>query len=1144
VNPRRFVGSILVTLAITAASASSAGAAESRSLDVVPAAPPQVVASRAKAGLTPRASALTPSQERGLKARFDRRKAFLRYEEELHRAAFKVGPSLSASRRRGWVAPAKSKAKPPGAPLSRTGTRYDPPLPGEIDTVRMAFIRIDFLTDRGGGASTGDGRFNLVPGDTIANPVDPPPHDRSFYRSHAEALSRYFEAQSYGRVHLEIDVWPADQDSAYHLSDMADLGPWTFGSEIFEAAVEMMHLCFLAADSQSIAKNDRIPWDTYDRYTIIHAGGDLQSDVAQNSPLDIPSFTMFVDDTDRVVFPDSSNKDRPIDRVCFVPETINQDGFFGTLNGVIAHENGHNIFGLGDIYDINTADPVVGYWSLMDSGNLLGAVVQQGDSALFAVGLLPPSLDPFQRNFILDEGLLNFRVPGPADTAMFALRGSQRTNDYVKLDQSSDEYVILENRFLAPTPAVRLRQDPITRVILGPREPDSLEYDALLPGGGILAWHVDESVIPFLTSLRVNPDFGFNSNARRRGLEIYEADGLDDLGDWGSPYVHGGPYDPYQAYVQKELSDTSIPSLIPHQGTRPHLKVEFLDDASDTMLVRVQRDWLLSGWPVSANFPPGGPLPLAVDLDRDGRAEVVWGGGDTTVTDTSLAAREAVRDSAALFAIRWDGKGVGGRDTLDFAHLDRRPLPMVAAIRAIPSADGVVCAVTEWYGDGDVVGGKLWAMGPSGASLPGFPMTLASPATTPPVLSGDGAGNWIALVGCADGRLRAVDQSGALVATSSVALAGGVAGQLALSRSLGGVVLPPQPAPYVAAGGAEGEVIVLDGASLVPLAGWPVSLGGPGFTPDFLWVMLGGTGSDESPACGGGMPTLITHYADRVWAHCPETATGLAGWGAAYPDTIVAGLAAGDPDGDGFPEVIVQGLRSQLAFLNRSGRPSPGWPRQATPEGFTTTTPPLAIDLTSDGLPEIVALNASGVLAAFDGSGRTPDGWPLATGVGAAGAMLAADLDNDGVLEVVAPDRFNKFYAYAVPSSQNVVGSPWRMLGGDPGRMSSLLEGWTSAPGPASAGPLVAGSLKAYPNPARRKPVQFAYQLSEDAEVEFRVLNSAGQEVTRWTRTGRRSDNLETWDPSGVPAGLYVARIQFKGPGGTQSASVPVGVIR
>ena len=189
-------------------------------------------------------------------------------------------------------------------------------------------------------------------------------------------------------------------------------------------------------------------------------------------------------------------------------------------------------------------------------------------------------------------------------------------------------------------------------------------------------------------------------------------------------------------------------------------------------------------------------------------------------------------------------------------------------------------------------------------------------------------------------------------------------------------------------------------------------------------------------------------------------------------------------------------------------------------------------------------MNASGVLAAFDGAGRTPDGWPLATGSGAAGGMLAADLDADGTLEVVAPDRFGRFYAYSVPAATTAVGSPWRMTGGDPGRTSSLLEGSTSSPSAASAGPLISGSLKAYPNPARRKPVQFAYQLTEDAEVEFRVLDSSGHEVTRWTRAGRRSDNLETWDPSGVPAGLYVARIRFSGPRGAQTETVPVGVLR
>jgi hypothetical protein len=255
-------------------------------------------------------------------------------------------------------------------------------------------------------------------------------------------------------------------------------------------------------------------------------------------------------------------------------------------------------------------------------------------------------------------------------------------------------------------------------------------------------------------------------------------------------------------------------------------------------------------------------------------------------------------------------------------------------------------------------------------------------------------------------------------------------------------------------------------------------------------------------------------------------------------------LGAGDADGDGFPEVLVQTIHGRLAFLNASGHPSPGWPRAGSNENFVTNTPPLAVDLTGDGHPEVVALNASGVIAALDGAGKTPDGWPLATGVGCAGTTIAADLDGDGSPEIVAPDRFNKLYAYAVPGTLTPPATPWTMLGGDPGRSCSLAPSSTSSPGPSSAGPLVFGSFKAYPNPARRKPVQFAYQLTEDASVEFNILDASGHQVARWTRSGRRSDNYEVWDPSSVPAGLYVARVRFSGPGGSHTESVPVGILR
>src|SRR5207247_2814443 len=95
-----------------------------------------------------------------------------------------------------------------------------------------------------------------------------------------------------------------------------------------------------------------------------------------------------------------------------------------------------------------------------------------------------------------------------------------------------------------------------------------------------------------------------------------------------------------------------------------------------------------------------------------------------------------------------------------------------------------------------------------------------------------------------------------------------------------------------------------------------------------------------------------------------------------------------------------------------------------------------------------------------------------------------------------------------------------------------------------SAGPLVRGSLKAYPNPALRKPVTFAYRLTEPGDVEFRILDTSGHEVASFTRRARQADNVEVWDPGALPAGLYIARLRFKGATSDEVKTVPVGLVR
>jgi M6 family metalloprotease-like protein len=1090
---------------------------------------------------------MTPEQSRLHRLRSERWRAF---DDVLS------APGMDWSRETG----------PRGASKARmaASTLAGGPIPP--DTIRVAFIRIDFLNDRDGSQSTGNGRFDLSGPDPEVPPIDRPPHNRSFFQKHFEALSRYYDAQSYGTVVIDGDVWPRTENGAYSLSDMADFGPWMFSQEIYLAAVHMFRTMLFAADSQSIVLGDRIPWDNIDRVVLIHAGADLQSDVRQDSPHDIPSFTIGVVDTDVVIFPDSTT--RPIDRAAIFPETISQDELLGTLNGVIAHECGHLLFNMADLYNVSTGQSVVGAWSLMDSGNLVGSEVILPDSTiLFATGLLPPSVDPFQRQFISP------RIPTPLEVSYgdtLVYRSSQRYPDVRKVTLTSDEYLLIENRWLAPADVVSLDQDSVTRVILGPETPDRYEYDALLLGSGILVWHIDESVIPLEsyfpvdTALRANPDLGWNSNFTRPGVDVIEADALNDLGDF-SPYALSAPYDPFFVGNYATLSDSTIPDLIPHIGTRPHKRMDVLSVPDSVMRVAVFKTWELKGWPVQVSFPPGGPVLLAVDADGNRSLDVCWAGGDP-----------ASADSASLFAVRPDGTGLGGGPRF-FARLDRKPRREMAAIALGESvfpneaARGPALFAVSTLPEGpdtSSAGGRVWLIDHLGNTVPGWPAPLPAIVTTPPVIAGLYP-NARVVVGCADGRVYEIGLDGNILAQSPVLWASGITGRLAVD--LPGTATAPPPltsiTDLVAAGGATGEVAVIafDGSQAVLMPGWPRNVGPAGFTPDFLWLDFNGAPDGVGPlsansanplsensttattatpvACGGGR-SLVTHDADRLWAHC-LTGEPLPGWGQSQADTLVDALGAGDPDGDGYPEVLIQAVRAGIGFVNLTGRPSPGWPKRPTDEQFPSGSTPLALDVDGDGTSEVVALNASGVIAAMRNDGVTPEGWPLATGVGATGSPVAADLDGDSRLDLVAPDRFGRLFAYRIPvTSGRTPATSWIMLGGDIGRSASLPPQLTVEPPVTFAGPLIKGSLKAYPNPARRKPVSFAYQLTEPSDVEFRILDPSGHEVASFTRAGRPADNLEVWDPGALPAGLYLARLRFRGAGTDRVETIPLGILR
>ena len=468
------------------------------------------------------------------------------------------------------------------------------------ETVRILAIRVDFLNDTAADESTGDGRFDLRAADSAKVAVDPPPHNRAYFSAQLEALRRYYDVQTHGGLVLEYDVYPQEADSSYHLSDTATYGPWIFSvssDSILSRADRLVRNSLQLADSLDAS----IDWKRYQSFLIFHAGADFQGDIRRDTNYDIPSFNLGLGDSMDVVVGGADSV--KINLVMVVPETVSQDGFTAALNGVMAHEFGHQL-GFFDLYNVFSGSPVVGLFSLMDSGESMYATVADpyDSTQVVAVrGVLPASIDPWHR---LLFPFFKLTMHEPSDGDIVELPGVLQQNDLLYRPIHLAEYYLCETRPLSyqADSLWVLRADPETGVVLGPESADGdssdalsrLNYDFLLPGGGMLIWHIDE----LAASSGLASDFGsVNIFNDRRGVDVEEADGIQDIGTASSEYT-GGPYDPFFKGGFSEFGPGTVPNTSTNDGTETGLEFSVLDTVGVTMRVRIGAPRELPGFPL------------------------------------------------------------------------------------------------------------------------------------------------------------------------------------------------------------------------------------------------------------------------------------------------------------------------------------------------------------------------------------------------------------------------------------------------------------------------------------------------------------------------------------------------------------------
>jgi immune inhibitor A len=201
--------------------------------------------------------------------------------------------------------------------------------------------------------------------------------------------------------------------------------------------------------------------------------------------------------------------------------------------GVCAHELGHLLFGLPDLYDTDNTSEGLGDWCLMAGGSWNGG------------GDVPAHLSAWCK---ANQGWVE--VTNVTANRILTIPDVQSSKSVYRVwtnGAPGSEYFLLENRQRAG-------------------------YDARLPSDGLLIWHIDES----------QPD---NTDETHYLVGLMQADGQRDLemardqGDNGDPYPG--------ATSNTALSPSSTPNSNSYTGVSSNVSITNISPSGATMTAKV-----------------------------------------------------------------------------------------------------------------------------------------------------------------------------------------------------------------------------------------------------------------------------------------------------------------------------------------------------------------------------------------------------------------------------------------------------------------------------------------------------------------------------------------------------------------------------
>lgn len=506
------------------------------------------------------------------------------------------------------------------------------------DTVKILAVMAEFQPDND-NTTVGNGTFpSIYSKDYGKAIVDPLPHDRNYFKAHLEFVKNYYRKVSNGKLHVEFEVLP---NGVTLSKTMRNYSP-PINSTDFRVMGDFTQETWTLADQANPGFN----FAGYDLFIIFHAGvgRDVSLPGSLGNERDLPSIyfnlsalqKFYGGSFDGVPVSGGSFK---IQNTGILPQTQNREVtsfnstflYKITMNGLMASTVG-SYLGLPDLFDTNTGLSAIGRFGLMD-----------GQSIFAYNGAFPPAPSPWERMRLGWETPVELKGTSLFPRVITRVGASVSDSTLLKLRINESEYFLIENRqrdankdgakvTLWDGTGYVTKTYPKDTTGFASFSIDSLygvivdidEFDWALPGSGILVWHIDEKVINSKIA-----DNKVNTDKKRRGVAVVEADGINDIGEkfytiFGDEIVgEGTEYDLYFAENKADLytnvlSNTSRPNSKSNDGANSLVTIkDFTQNANRMQMQITLGDSLIK--PVIFTKLPQGYTPRQVIFTQHDR---------------------------------------------------------------------------------------------------------------------------------------------------------------------------------------------------------------------------------------------------------------------------------------------------------------------------------------------------------------------------------------------------------------------------------------------------------------------------------------------------------------------------------------------